>query len=537
MNKTSPSIGELSTAQIKEIWNILVSGEKSRPTIYEDIRHLICQMSSTMSQNVLKSLFEAQVGEATEFLDLERKNGKSLTELKEYHLGVPPEGSKRNYKDCLEVMQHAIYNIEISEQTNVAPKEYRPGITSGVYGGVPVMNPGGYVGAPGVIGASGVVQGVSPWGYPVPSWGGALGVIGASGVVPEVSSWGYPPVNSWVIPPGWNMEISLPPFYPYGNQSPRYPIVTNKVSPPSSESGSSTNQEKGNVQPCQREFTPNKIVKCEIIRSGWCYLETHRNGSVLHDPEKTICLYMYNSPRKGCYANNCPYQHPNPGLLQDIQKVCWENWSELYHLNDKIKQKAFYMCNIQLEKDVCKLGNNCEDKLCNKQHKIGKLFPPVMIDPESYAADVDTRTDVTSSIQHITHVKMIMTAQGKLLDIVKLEQLKVPYVKKRYEALRNECRTQNKPFSTLNGFHGTVPQNIEAIINNGFDMTKVIRTTYGPGLYFAHDAGVSVSYCKHGKQMFMCELLDVATKWDKNTNYYIVQDERAILPLYLITFS
>jgi len=188
------------------------------------------------------------------------------------------------------------------------------------------------------------------------------------------------------------------------------------------------------------------------------------------------------------------------------------------------------MCNIHLEKDVCKLGNYCEEKLCVKQHKIGKLFPPQMIDTNSYATCVHTRTDVTNEIQHMKNVARRMSAQGKLLEIIKLELLIVPNVKIRFEEVKNEYRSQNKPFSSLYGFHCTAPQNIEGIIKNGFDMTK-------DGIYFAYDAGVSVSYCKQGKQIFICELLDVATKWEKSTNFYIVNDERAILPLYLITFK
>jgi len=145
--------------------------------------------------------------------------------------------------------------------------------------------------------------------------------------------------------------------------------------------------------------------------------------------------------------------------------------------------------------------------------------------------------DVTHRVEYMSWVKIVMQSQGKDIVIVKLVKLELPKIHKKFEELKDEHTRNQRVFSTITGFHGTQPQNIEAITKNGFDISKIQRSLYGHGLYFARDAGVAINYASPGNQIFLCNLIDIDLTWVQQHNYYIVRNDRAILPLYLITYA
>jgi len=198
----------------------MVTGERQQPATYEDIKRTMYQTYAIPTET-LDIFFETKVIEATNFLILERKNGKSMKELKDYHLGVPPDGGKRIYRDCVEVMQKAIMKTELLEY----------GVPN-TFGGVPL--PSGYI----------------P--YPVPTPFQNLGM----------ASMGYPSFTGV-----GGMPLGTHYDNPFGNQPPlpHFPVVNgNMVSTLGNSHLSDSAEEKGNVL---NSYVP--IKKCEKIRTGW----------------------------------------------------------------------------------------------------------------------------------------------------------------------------------------------------------------------------------------------------------------------------
>jgi len=103
---------------------------------------------------------------------------------------------------------------------------------------------------------------------------------------------------------------------------------------------------------------------------------------------------------------------------------------------------------------------------------------------------------------------------------------------------------------TLDGFHGTHPDNILSICRCGFDRSKrgsAVGQVYGAGEYFAKCPNVSVNYCRGGEYMLVCRLylgwqssseanLDGDHIWVPQCGYYVISSPWQVLPLYILKF-
>ena len=108
------------------------------------------------------------------------------------------------------------------------------------------------------------------------------------------------------------------------------------------------------------------------------------------------------------------------------------------------------------------------------------------------------------------------------------------------------------------GFHGTDPNNFDAIVKTNFDMSKVKTCAFGLGIYFSEFPHVSIGYAGGAKKFLLCKILpgksfDVAGNWDmkplnpsfdshrvnKNIQGWaiVIDNPDQILPCYIITYG
>ncbi|CAE7291038.1 unnamed protein product, partial [Symbiodinium sp. CCMP2456] len=103
----------------------------------------------------------------------------------------------------------------------------------------------------------------------------------------------------------------------------------------------------------------------------------------------------------------------------------------------------------------------------------------------------------------------------------------------------------------LDGFHGSAPQNYLSIIQGGFrsDLRgSAVGQVFGSGEYFAKNPAVSVSYCRGGHYMLVCQLLlgeqslqssnsDGDHIWVEDSQYYVISQPAQVLPRFLVKFA
>lgn len=96
----------------------------------------------------------------------------------------------------------------------------------------------------------------------------------------------------------------------------------------------------------------------------------------------------------------------------------------------------------------------------------------------------------------------------------------------------------------IDGWHGTLEQNVMSIAVNGFDPTRRCGQAYGAGEYFAKDPNVSVGYARGGAFMFLCKMVlgqaDLDHTWVPGPDYYVLaQRENRVqaVPLFLLQFQ
>lgn len=98
----------------------------------------------------------------------------------------------------------------------------------------------------------------------------------------------------------------------------------------------------------------------------------------------------------------------------------------------------------------------------------------------------------------------------------------------------------------IKGFHGTKPENIDAICRYGFDPKLNVRSAYGRGVYFAKFAKYSSNYAPAGHDeisfMFLADVLvgekgsDVYVNNTQNPTIYVTPYADGAFPSYVIAF-
>lgn len=126
-----------------------------------------------------------------------------------------------------------------------------------------------------------------------------------------------------------------------------------------------------------------------------------------------------------------------------------------------------------------------------------------------------------------------------------------PLLAYKYQARKKELAQElGRQPDTLDGFHGTHPDNILSICRGGFDRSKrgsAVGQIFGAGEYFAKCPNVSVGYCRGGEYMLVCRLTlgwESSTQenkdgdhiWVPSTSYYVISSPAQVLPAYIVKF-
>jgi hypothetical protein len=137
-------------------------------------------------------------------------------------------------------------------------------------------------------------------------------------------------------------------------------------------------------------------------------------------------------------------------------------------------------------------------------------------------------------------------AQGELVDVWKVDNpLRTYLFRQRREKLK---QVLGREADGLEGFHGTRPEAVVPICENGFDKSRRSGQVYGAGEYFAKNPTVSFGYCRGGEYMLVCRLtLGVQSStpenkdgdhiWVPETGYYVIKEPEQVLPQYIIKFN
>jgi len=140
-------------------------------------------------------------------------------------------------------------------------------------------------------------------------------------------------------------------------------------------------------------------------------------------------------------------------------------------------------------------------------------------------------------------------ADGHVTEAWKVENPLLAY------KFRSRCNELNRELGRsphdLHGFHGTHPDNILSICQNGFDRGKrgsAVGQVYGAGEYFAKNPNVSMGYCRDCEYMLVCRLSlgfessdesnsDGDHIWVPAMKYYVISSPAQVLPQYIVRFS
>jgi hypothetical protein len=140
-------------------------------------------------------------------------------------------------------------------------------------------------------------------------------------------------------------------------------------------------------------------------------------------------------------------------------------------------------------------------------------------------------------------------ANGNVVEAWKVENpLLAHHFRERRDDLKRELG--HLPHD-LQGFHGTHPDNILSICENGFDRSKrgsAVGQVFGAGEYFAKNPNVSVGYCREGEYMLVCRLTlgfessdqsnsDGDHIWVPSNQYYVISSPAQVLPQYIVKFA
>jgi len=136
--------------------------------------------------------------------------------------------------------------------------------------------------------------------------------------------------------------------------------------------------------------------------------------------------------------------------------------------------------------------------------------------------------------------------QARLLGVWSIQN---PFKTWQYGKRRTELEELlGHPPAELRGFHGSAPRNILSIAQNGFDSGRRSGQAFGAGEYFAKDPRISISYCRGGSYMLICQLLlgqestteendDGDHVWVQRNGYYVISEPSQALPMYIVRFE
>jgi hypothetical protein len=153
------------------------------------------------------------------------------------------------------------------------------------------------------------------------------------------------------------------------------------------------------------------------------------------------------------------------------------------------------------------------------------------------------------SVADLTRLKQMWTMRGGSGELVQAWKVDNPLRTHLYRERRETLKQiMGREADSLDGFHGTHPDAVVPICENGFDKSRRSGQVFGAGEYFAKNPSVSVSYCRGGEYMLVCRLTlgeessspenkDGDHIWVPSQGYYVIKEPDQVLPQYIIKFS
>jgi len=143
-----------------------------------------------------------------------------------------------------------------------------------------------------------------------------------------------------------------------------------------------------------------------------------------------------------------------------------------------------------------------------------------------------------------------MVGRRESYDIKSIDIVQNYKLEKRFETKKQEFKSIGLDVKPLLIFHGTPQKNIEPILRDNFDLSKVANgRKYGNGVYFSEKPEVCLDYSKDMCSLILClvlqgdnskEIMEVKNgQQQSNTGAWaiVVPDVDQILPKYVINFT
>jgi len=145
--------------------------------------------------------------------------------------------------------------------------------------------------------------------------------------------------------------------------------------------------------------------------------------------------------------------------------------------------------------------------------------------------------------QFLRMMKQNRGKRGKKYEIKSIDVIENDKLRELFDKKREEFREKGLDDKPLLIFHGTPQANIESILKNNFDVSKVANgRAHGDGVYFSEMPEVSLGFSKDGKSLILCKVLlgNNSKEVDKTKDgawAVVVPDVNQILPKYVINFA
>jgi hypothetical protein len=165
----------------------------------------------------------------------------------------------------------------------------------------------------------------------------------------------------------------------------------------------------------------------------------------------------------------------------------------------------------------------------------------------------------------VQNVRTVRRGQGRTKVppewcIVSIDRVKNPYLEEQFAATKTELIAKRGAdgVKEVRAFHGTTEAGMAAILADGFDPSKNIRSVYGRGTYVALTAAFARSYAKENQfgdnVMILCRVLlgtqtqgmantsintaehDYAVDNPKAPNMYVNPYRYGVIPEYVVQF-
>jgi hypothetical protein len=165
----------------------------------------------------------------------------------------------------------------------------------------------------------------------------------------------------------------------------------------------------------------------------------------------------------------------------------------------------------------------------------------------AFANLIIKQQDVTKDPAHIAAVSDILSRSVNstiIYGISRLLLLTNTTLQARFTAYKTKLQESLGKFPATDlVFHGTTVDAAFSIAHNGFLKTARKRELHGSGHYFALHAHVAAGYTSD-YTLVICKILQEASVYKDEPNnthgpkgYIIVEEDHAILPVYILTFS